>query len=300
MRSRKARISCAASSAASGATVGDGSSAPRIRAKCRRALSGVLLLLAVVAGRAAAVTDPFPALAAAYAVEVDGTLRFAHAPDVRRAPASLTKLLTALVLLESRFDAERVLVVSARAAAMPGARLGLATGDRLRAGDALAAMLVASANDACIALVEDAAPSMAQFARRMNEHAARLGMRRSHFEHPCGFDRPRQHSTARDLLHLARAALAVPLLRQLAALPGAQIDTLDGRALRFASTNALLGRIDGAVGLKTGATARAGACLIAVVRRGPHTVVAVMLGARDRWYGAVALVDRAVADASAR
>ncbi len=260
----------------------------------------VLLALALVAGRAAAAADPFPAAAAAYAVEVDGTLRFAHAPDARRAPASLTKLLSALVLLQSRFDTERVLVVSARAAAMPGARLGLVAGDRLRAGDALAAMLVASANDACMALVEDAAPSMAQFARRMNAHAAHLGMRRSHFEHPCGFDHPRQHTTARDLLHLAHAALAVPLLRQVAALPGAQIETLDGRSLRFSSTNALLGRIDGAVGLKTGATARAGECLIAVVQRGPHTVVAVMLGARDRWFGTVALVDRAFADASGR
>jgi serine-type D-Ala-D-Ala carboxypeptidase (penicillin-binding protein 5/6) len=274
--------------------------ATRARIARDLALAVSALLHALAPGQVLAAADPFPAVAAAYVVEVDGTLHFAHAADVRRAPASLTKLLTALVLLDSKFDTERVLIVSARAAAMPGARLGLVAGDRLRAGDALAAMLVASANDACMALVEDTAPSMAQFARRMNAHAARLGMRRSHFEHPCGFDHPRQHATARDLLRLAHAVLAAPLLRELAALPGAQVDTLDGRSLRFTSTNALLGRIDGAVGLKTGATARAGDCLIAVVRRGPHTVVAVLLGARERWFGAAALVDRAFADASGR
>ncbi len=268
-----------------------------MRGVALRLLVLISLALAGVAGRADAATDPFPTVAAAYVVEVDGALRFAHAPDARRAPASLTKLLTALVLLEARFDSERWLAVSARAAAMPGARLGLTTSDRLRAGDALAAMIVASANDACLALVEDAAPSQAQFAQRMNALAARLGMRNSHFEHPCGFDHPRQHTTARDLLLLAHAALASPLLRQLVVLPGAQVDTLGGRTLRFTATNALLGRLDGTVGLKTGATARAGENLIAVVGRGPHTVVAVLLGARERWFGAVALIERALVDA---
>lgn len=239
--------------------------------------------------------DPFPTVAAAYAVQIDGDLRFAHAADQARAPASLAKLLTALVLTDGHWDANQIIPISRRAAAQSGARLGLQEGDRLRAGEALAAMLVASANDACMALVEHAG-GMTQVVRRMNAHAAAIGMTGSRFEHPCGFDHARQRTSARDLLALTQAAMASSWIRQLALLPGADITLQDGRTLRLSTTNLLLGRADGVIGLKTGATARAGDCLIAVVERNGRRVVVVMLGARDRWYGALALIDRAYAE----
>ncbi len=259
----------------------------------------LVLLPGIMLTARAAPADPFPTVAAAYAVQVDGELRLAHAPDTPRAPASLAKLLTALVLLDGddrgAWDGKRVLTVSRHAAAQRGARLGLRQGDRLRAGEALAAMLVASSNDACMALVEGAG-GMTAVARRMNARAAALGMTRSRFEHPCGFDHPRQQTTARDLLRLADAAMASPWIRQLALLRGAEITLQDERALRFATTNLLLDRVDGTVGLKTGATARAGDCLIAVTERDGRRVTVVMLGSRDRWFGALALIDRAHAE----
>lgn len=148
------------------------------------------------AGAPPPVTNPYPGIAAAYALTIDGRLTWADATDQRRQPASLAKLLTALVLLESpRWQPEAHVTVSAAAAGIEGSRIGLRQGEVLRAIDLLTGMLVRSGNDACLALVEHDAGSMPAFAERMNRHAAALGMRDSHFVHPCGLDARGQYTT---------------------------------------------------------------------------------------------------------
>ncbi|HYA66212.1 MAG TPA: hypothetical protein VEE84_05960 [Burkholderiaceae bacterium] len=227
--------------------------------------------------------DRYPGAAAAYAVMIDGRLAWGRALDTGRPPASLAKLLTAMVLLDNRWDPQARIAISTGAAAMPAVRLGLHAGESLLAGDALVAMLVRSANDACAALVEHAAGSPAAFATRMNERAATLGMRGSHFVDPCGLDAAGQRTTARDMLRLAQAAYEYPAIAKAVAQRSAYIDTASGRHLQFDNGNLLLGQIDGVIGMKSGFTSAAGRCLIALARRGDHQVWLVLLDAPNRW-----------------
>ena len=259
----------------------------------------VALPLAVTCGAAQetaqnAVVDLYPDIAAAYAVAVDGQLQWAGKPDVKRQPASLAKLLSALVLLESGWNPEVLVTVSAAAAGIEGSRVGLRRGEQLRAADLLTGMLVRSGNDACLALAEHAAGSVADFAKRMNQHAARLGMKNSNFVQPCGLDAPGQHTTARDLLLLAEAARGAHEIRSRAAMTDAVIRTTAGRELRFSNTNALIGRSPEINGLKSGYTSGAGNCVIALGERDGHYAIVVLLGSPNRWWETTGLIAQAL------
>jgi D-alanyl-D-alanine carboxypeptidase (penicillin-binding protein 5/6) len=237
--------------------------------------------------------DPYPSAARSYLVVLDQQLLWQRAPTQRLQPASLAKLLTALVVLDSDWDAERWISVSKYAAGVPPSRLGLNAGEQITAGAALAAMLIRSANDACRALVESVTSDLPAFRSRLKERATKLGMTNSNFVDPCGFDAPGQYTTATDLLKLARAARSLPLIAHLTALPEAQLTTRKGRTLKFTSTNALLGRLAGTQGLKTGNTSQAGQCLIAYVRRQNHDVWLIMLGGTERWWLAHGMIEDA-------
>src|SRR3984957_15331399 len=205
-----------------------------------RGLLAALLLGA--AGTAAAHSrvdshDPYHRSASAYAVVLDGELLWGSNLDVRRAPASLTKLLTALVVLDSDWQPDALLIVSHEAAHTKHPRAGLHTGDSIRADDALTAMLMHSANDACLVLAKHAAGSLDALAARMNARAAALGMQDSHFVHPCGFDADGQYSTVNDLLRLAKAAHADPRIAQIVLQERTAIGVVSGRKLSFQSTN---------------------------------------------------------------
>lgn len=245
---------------------------------------------------AAAPTDAFPGAAAAYIVVADGRPLWVREAATPRQPASLTKLLTALVLLEGDWRPDAPVHISTRAADVEGSRLGLRAGEVLRAQDALTALLVRSANDACVALAESAAGSLPAFADRMNAKAAALGMSDSHFVHPCGLDAPGQKTSARDLLRLAIAAVDLPEIARIVALRHAIVTTHAGRRLAMRNTNLLLGQLDGVVGVKSGRTSGAGKCLIALAHRGAHTVWLVMLGASSRWWVAAGIIDAAFRD----
>ncbi len=252
-----------------------------------------VLLLTLASPLHAEAADPYPSAARSYMVVLDDQLLWQRAPTLRLQPASLAKLLTALIALDSNWNAERWITVSKYAASVPPSRLGLKAGEQVTAGAALAAMLVRSANDACRALVESISADLNAFRAQMNARAVRLGMSDSNFVDPCGFDATGQYSTATDLLKLARAARAVPLIAHLAALPEAQLTTHAGRTIKFTSTNALLGRLAGTQGLKTGNTSQAGQCLIAYVRRQGHDVWLVMLGGTERWWLAHGMIEDA-------
>ena len=259
---------------------------------------GIAGLYLLVAGAAERNPHPQPlpeGQAAAYAVQVDGKLVAAWQAGLPRQPASLAKLALGLVVAGSSVDTgsgangvlDEVVTVSRRSAAMPRARLGLRAGDRVRAGDLLRALIVASSNDACMALAEHGPDGVDGTVRRMNELAAALGMRATRFADPCGFDRPGQSTTAADLLLLANASLAHPAIAAAAAEQSITITTADGkRAYPARTSNALLARESGVVGLKTGITVQAGPSLIVAARQGRKTVTVVLLGAQDRWHGA--------------
>jgi D-alanyl-D-alanine carboxypeptidase (penicillin-binding protein 5/6) len=242
-------------------------------------------------------SDRFPGAGESYLVARDGALLWARRPALPHAPASLAKLMTALVAVEAGGSPDAWVRVSRRAARESGARLGLRAGDELAPADALAAMLVASANDACLALAEHVAGSAGAFVDRMNRRAAALGLVGTRFEDPCGHDRPGQRTTAADLLVLARAVLAAPVLRELVARERVTLTTRAGRRLDAGTRNALLGRARGVRGVKTGTTDAAGRCVVALAERDGHEVIVVLLGAPDRWFTAAALIDAAFDEA---
>jgi D-alanyl-D-alanine carboxypeptidase (penicillin-binding protein 5/6) len=157
-------------------------------------------------------------------------------------------------------------------------------------------MLIKSANDACLAVAEQLSGTGAAFASRMNRRAAELGLSGTRFVDPCGHDAPGQHTTARDLSTLARVALANPEFRRLVALPEVRLETRAGRVLQAGTSNALLGRLPGADGVKTGFTPEAGKCVVAHAVRGGREVLVILLGAPDRWWTAAALVEKAFAE----
>jgi len=238
--------------------------------------------------------DRFPKAAASYLVAIDGRMVWAGKPDEPRPPASLTKIMTALVLLEGDWRPEAPVAVSRAAAAETGSRAGLRAGEKLPAGDLLTAMLVASANDACVALAEHAAGGVPAFVAAMNARAAALGLAATRFENPCGHDAPGQRSSARDLLALAEAALAHPEFARAVALRSAEVKTTGGRRVALKSGNHLLGRSPGVIGVKTGWTPEAGKCLVVLATRDGVRVMIVLLDAADRWWTAAALVEEAL------
>lgn len=240
-----------------------------------------------------AATDPFPGIARSYLVRVDGATIWEHVAGERVAPASLTKLMTAVLVDESaRLD--EVVTISARAAAATGSRLGVKAGERFVVKDLLAAAMIASANDACRALAEWRDGFEAAFVHRMNRKAAALGLGDTRFMNACGHDAVGHYSTARDLARLAEAAMASAAIADLVRRPAFTISTADrSRTFLLANRNALIGRFDGAIGVKSGFTPKAGKCVIALAERGGVRVLLVMLGGRDRWWDAHAMLNHA-------
>ncbi len=223
-------------------------------------------------------------------MERDGHVLWAGHETEPLPPASLTKLMTALLVLE-RGHLDDVVVVSAAAARETGTRLGLRQGERLRARDLLTATIIRSANDACQALADHVSPD---FVGLMNRRAAELGLSGTHFRNACGHDMEGHYSTAADLARLAELVAARPEYMRVAARAKGRIATLDRkRSFAFLNTNALIGRYDGALGLKTGHTSAAGNCLVALAEREGVRVLVVMLNARNRWWSTAGLLDRA-------
>jgi serine-type D-Ala-D-Ala carboxypeptidase (penicillin-binding protein 5/6) len=263
------------------------------------ALAVVGAVVALVAHRAdAQAADRWPDVAAAYVVAVDGVERWSHAANARMRPASLTKILTAVIVIESGGD-DAIVTVSARAASAQGARIGLRRGMQMRVGELLTAMLLRSANDACLALAEHVAGTEQSFVAQMNARASALGLADSHFENACGFDAPRHRVSARDLARLARHAMADRRFATIVGRERGEARTRHGRVFAFDNTNALIGRVDGARGVKTGWTQAAGRCLVVFAERRGTTVTLVLLGAPDRWWDAVAMIETAFEEARA-
>jgi serine-type D-Ala-D-Ala carboxypeptidase (penicillin-binding protein 5/6) len=249
----------------------------------------------LTAGTAHAVEDPYPWIAAAYLVKRDGAVLWAGSADRRLAPASLTKLMTALLALE-RGRLDEPVKVRRGVLQATGTRIGLKPGEELRAGDLLAATVVRSANDACRALAEHLGGSVKIFVQAMNGRAVLLGLGDTKFADPCGHDRRGQYTSAADLARLAEEVMKHGEYMRLARLERISFKTLDGgRSFTLRNTNALIGRYPGAIGLKTGHTEGAGNCLVALAERDGVRVMAVLLNAPNRWWNAAGLLDRAFA-----
>ncbi|TNC99147.1 MAG: D-alanyl-D-alanine carboxypeptidase (penicillin-binding protein 5/6) [Gallionellaceae bacterium] len=236
--------------------------------------------------------DPFPQVAHAYLVEVDGAVLWEKQAARKLPPASLTKLMTALLVLEQN-QLQAPVSVSAEATRETGSRLNLKANEGFLVQDLLTATLMQSANDACHALADHLAGSESAFVKQMNRRAQELGLSATHFQNACGHDAPQHLSTANDLARLAHELLKHPQVIAITSQAKTTITTLEGKAYKVSNKNALIGRYDGALGLKTGYTAKAGKCLVAYAKRKDKEVLLVLLHGQDRWWDTVDILDLA-------
>ena len=220
-------------------------------------------------------------------------------------PASLSKVVTALAVVRA-LPPDTTVPVSRRAAAMPPSRAGMRAGQRWPLADAMPGLLLASGNDAAMALAERVSGRAEAFSGALHEVAAGVGMRDGPvLRDPAGLDGHLGIGggnlvSAEDLALAARAALADPRVAPVVGLREHHFVAPDGRPRTFVNHNRLLWSYPGAVGVKTGYTRRAGHCLLAAARRDGRTVIAVVLGSKDALAAAPALLDRGFAAAPPR
>lgn len=226
---------------------------------------------------------------ALYLVELkSGRVLLEKDPARRLPPASLTKIMTALIALESA-PLQEVVKIDRRALVHPSS-LKFQAGEEFLLRDLLTAMLVSSANDACEAVAWHVGGDADQFVVMMNERARTLGLKNTHFANACGFDAPGHYSTAADLAKLTEQALQEPVFSMMVRTLIRDISTVDGaRRMSLHSTNELL--VDPDVnGVKTGYTSKAGRCLIASMFKDGHRLLLVGLNVMDQWEQATRLL----------
>jgi serine-type D-Ala-D-Ala carboxypeptidase (penicillin-binding protein 5/6) len=248
----------------------------------RRAVAAGMVVAAFVcfAPAVGAAVLPVPGVDAhAYVIEnaATGEVLASSNPHERLPIASITKLMTVLVVLEHRKLSD-IVTVDPRAAAVGEESIYLDAGEQISVSDLLKGALIQSANDAADALALSVAPSFPAFAALMNAKAAQLGLHDTHFVRPDGLDAPGAYSSAADVTRLARLAMRTRVIRDDVR---EETDTIqDGQVLH--TWDDLLGTYPRVFGVKTGHTGEAGWCQVAAVHGRGVTVYATILGSPSR------------------
>ncbi|MFZ1721212.1 MAG: serine hydrolase [Microgenomates group bacterium] len=213
--------------------------------------------------------------------ELSGTILYDRNSDATLAPASTTKLMTALVGLDL-YKLSDVLTVS-DLQGLDGARIGLFKGEQITVDQLLMALLIQSGNDAAMVLARSHPEGEVGFVRDMNNKALALGLYSTHFANPMGYDDPNQYSTARDLAILGREVMKNQLLRTIVSKPSATIADVTGKfSHKITSTNILL-QDSTVVGIKTGTTTEAGQVLITQREANGKSILTVLMASQDRY-----------------
>jgi D-alanyl-D-alanine carboxypeptidase (penicillin-binding protein 5/6) len=244
-------------------------------------VSVFLLSLCLAALAQAQILPQAPTVAAKSWLLLDystGQALASYNPDERVEPASLTKLMTAYVVLdalkEKKLSPTQTVPVSERAWKTQGSRMFIEPKRPVTVDELLRGMIVQSGNDACIALAEAVAGTEEAFVQSMNREAQRLGLKSTHFANATGLSDPQHYSTARDL-----GALAAALIRDFPEhYPLYALREYSYNRISQANRNRLLWLDPAVDGVKTGHTENAGYCLIASARRGPRRLLSVVMG----------------------
>ncbi len=245
----------------------------------------VAILLAALCPFASAEAAPTVSAASCALMCEDGSCLFEKDADSRRLIASTTKLMTALVCLENA-GLDDAVTASARHCAVEGSSMYLRAGERYTVRELLLGLLLASGNDAALALAEHTAGSETAFVNLMNRKARALGLSNTHFENPHGLDGKEHYSTARDLARLMLCCMENPAFRELDAR---RYETVKEQTL--VNHNKLLILCPGCVGGKTGYTMAAGRCLVSCCEREGMRLVCVTLADPDDWDDHAGLYD---------
>jgi serine-type D-Ala-D-Ala carboxypeptidase (penicillin-binding protein 5/6) len=216
---------------------------------------------------------------AAYLVDVDSrVVLWAKDSETPRAPASLTKLMTAIVALDDAGSLDKMVVIDPAATLIEPSLMGLSAGEHVTVRDLIYGLFLDSGNDAAEALARGIVPRD-RFIRQMNQKAKSIGLTASHFVTPSGLDAPGHGMSAHDLVHAAAYLDAYyPQVAAIAATKDVVISaTATHKAFYPHNLNRLLWTYPGATGLKTGLTDSAGGCMLATAtRNGRHLIVVVM------------------------
>ncbi|MBO5756034.1 MAG: D-alanyl-D-alanine carboxypeptidase [Clostridia bacterium] len=214
-----------------------------------------------------------------------GKILFAQNETAALPPASVTKVMTLLLVMEAleagKISWEEKVTVSERAASMGGSQIFLKVGEEMCVTDMVKSVVIASANDAAVALAEHIAGSEEAFVQAMNQRASELGMENTHFENTNGLDDSvTGHLTsAKDIAIMSRELIKHPKILEYSST---WMDTVRDGAFTLTNTNRLVRFYPGATGLKTGSTAKAKFCISATAERNGVSLIAVIMGAESR------------------
>jgi len=209
-----------------------------------------------------------------------GAVLYAENEEVKLPPASITKVMSLLLVMEA-IDSGKIsltdkVTCSDTASGYGGSQIWLKPGEEMTVDDLLKAAAISSANDATVCLAEYIAGSEAAFVQMMNDKAKELGMTGTTFQGATGLDSDGHLTTAKDIAIMSRALLEHPLILNYSTV---WMDTLRGGETQLVNTNRLVRFYQGATGLKTGTTSGAGSCLSATATRDGLGLIAVVMGA---------------------
>ncbi len=210
-----------------------------------------------------------------------GRILYGKNPSLKLPPASTTKLVTAMVVLD-RLGPDDTVAISEKAAHISPTKANFRTGERVKVETLLNAALIKSANDAAYALAEAVSGSEERFVELMNQKVIALGMSDTRFVNATGLPGHGQHTTAYDLARMLRYALRYPLIKEIVNTKAGRISTENGRTIFIKNSNRLLWTDESILGGKTGYTREAKHCLVCASEQENETVIAALLGAPSR------------------
>lgn len=239
--------------------------------------------------------DELSAPAAVLMEAVSGNVLYEKSAHEIRPCASITKVMTLILVMEAidsgKLKWDDSIVTSAHAASMGGSDIWLEQGETMSVDDMVKAVVVASANDAAVALAEHICGTEDEFVRKMNEKAKDLGMKDTVFKNCNGLDEDGHVTSAYDVALMSRELIKH---KDIYKYSGIWMDELRGGKTQLVNTNKLLKTYKGITGLKTGTTSQAGSCISATAERDGLSLIAVVLGSstgKERFTDAAKLLD---------
>lgn len=250
-----------------------------------------LALLLPVLGVNSAAAVSTSAVSAVVIEAETGTVLYEKNAGERRAMASTTKIMTAILTIEAG-DLDREFTVDSMAIMVEGTSMGLKQGDRVSRRDLLYGILLPSGNDAANAAAVSVSGSISAFVKLMNDKATELGLKDTHFATPSGLDAVGHYTTARELAVLTAYAMKNEVFREIVKCQSAEVEFGNPPYKRtLYNSNKMLRRYEGAIGVKTGFTDNARRCLVSAAERDGVTLIAVTLNAGDDWNDHTKMLD---------